>query len=82
MEDTHTVPPTPESDAEGEDVDERVDLKHAEEEDSEVLKGLSEEIPEEAHIGSEVWHRQTGGGGGGGGRERWSEDRGRGERGR
>ena len=46
----------PESDAEGEDVDEGVDLKHTEEEDSKVLKGLSEEIPEEAHIGSEVRH--------------------------
>ena len=54
--------PTPESDTEGEDVDEGVDLKHTEEEDSEVLEGLSEEVPEEAHIGSEVWHHQTEGG--------------------
>ena len=39
--------------------DEGIDLKHAEEEESEVLKHFHEEIPEEANIGSEVSHSET-----------------------
>jgi hypothetical protein len=35
----------PESDSQWQDVDECIDLEDTEKEDSEVLKGLSEEVP-------------------------------------
>ncbi len=44
----------PESYCEWEDVDEGIDLEDAEEENSEVLKRLSEEIPEKAKVRSLV----------------------------
>ena len=50
----------PEVDGEREDVDKGVDLKHAQEEHAEVLKGLQEEVPEEAQVRSVIRHRQTG----------------------
>ena len=46
----------PESHRERKDVDEGIDLEHTQEEDTEVLKGLSEEVPEETNVGSEVWY--------------------------
>ena len=48
---------SPEAHGEGQDVDESVDLEHTQEEDTEVLKGLCEEVPEEAHVWSQVRHR-------------------------
>ena len=44
----------PESYSEWEDIDEGIDLKHTQKEHSEVLKGLREEVPEEAKIRSLV----------------------------
>ena len=49
----------PESDGEWEDVDECIDLEDAEEEDSKMLKRLSEEIPEEAKVGGLVWNTKA-----------------------
>ena len=53
------MPPcrSPEAHGEGQDVDEGIDLKHTQEEDTEVLEGFCEEVPEEAHVGSQVRHR-------------------------
>ena len=49
----------PESHRERKDVDEGIDLEHTQEEDTEVLKSLSEEVPEETNVGSEVWYSQS-----------------------
>ena len=54
---THT---SPKSDGEWQDVDEGIDLEDAEEEHSEVLKGLCEEVPEQTHIGGLIWDCQAG----------------------
>ena len=53
----------PESDCEWKDIDESIDLEHTEEEDAEMFKSLSEEIPEEAYIGCKVWYCQAAGDG-------------------
>ena len=49
----------PESDSQWEDVDECIDLEDTEKEDSKVLKGLSEEVPEQTKVGGLVWDRKT-----------------------
>ena len=51
----------PESHGEWEDVDEGIDLEHAEEEDTKVLKCFCEEIPEEASVWCLVRDCETGG---------------------
>lgn len=51
----------PESDCEWKDVDEGIDLEHAEEEHSEVFECFGEEVPEEAKIRSLVWDTQAAG---------------------
>ena len=50
---------TPESDCQWEDIDECIDLEDAEEKDSEMLKGLGEEVPEQTKVGGLVWNRKT-----------------------
>ena len=49
----------PESNSEWQDIDECIDLEDAEEEDSEVLKCLGEEVPEETKVGGLIWHCQA-----------------------
>ena len=44
-------PVLPESDGEGDDVDEGIHLEHTEKEHSEVFERLSEEIPEQTEVG-------------------------------
>ena len=50
-----------ETKTEGEDQYEDVDLKHANEECSEVVKHFREEIPEKPKIGSQIWDQETAG---------------------
>ena len=49
-----------EFDGEWEGVEEHVDLEDAEEEETEVIEHLSEEIPEETDVRGQVRYRQTG----------------------
>ena len=49
----------PESDSQWQDADECIDLEDTEKEDSEVLKGLSEEVPKQAKVGGLVRDRKT-----------------------
>ena len=49
----------PESDSQWQDVDECIDLEDTEKEDSEVLKGLGEEVPEQTKVGGLVRDRKT-----------------------
>ena len=49
----------PESNSEWQNIDECIDLEDAEEEDSEVLKCLGEEVPEETKVGRLVRHWQS-----------------------
>ena len=49
---------SPEAYGERDDVDEGIHLEHTEEEYSEVLKRLSEEVPEQAEVGSLVRDRE------------------------
>ena len=49
----------PESDCQWEDIDECIDLEDTEEKDSEMLKGLGEEVPEQTKVGGLVWNRKT-----------------------
>ena len=51
----------PESDGERQDVEEGIDLEYTEEEDSEVFKCLSEEVPEQTNVGSQIRNCQSGG---------------------
>ena len=51
--------PLPESDCEWDDVDESIDLEDTEEENSEVLKCLGEEVPEQAKVGGLVRNSKT-----------------------
>lgn len=50
-----------ETKAEGEDQNEDIDLKHTNEEFSEVVKHFREEIPEEPKIGSQIWDQEAAG---------------------
>ena len=50
-----------ETKAEGEDQNEDIDLKHTDEECSEVVKHFREEIPEEPKIGSQIWDQEAAG---------------------
>ena len=49
----------PESDSQWQDVDECIDLEDTEKEDSKVLKGLGEEVPEQTKVGGLVRDRKT-----------------------
>ena len=49
----------PESDSQWKDVDECIDLEDTEKEDSKVLKGFSEEVPEQTKVGGLVWNSQA-----------------------
>ena len=51
---------SPEPDGEWNDVDESIDLEHAEKEHAKVFKRFSEEVPKESNIWSKVWHCQSG----------------------
>ena len=48
-----------ESDGQWNCVDESVDLEHADEEDTEVLKHLCEEIPKHTYVWSMIWDTKT-----------------------
>lgn len=48
-----------ETKAEGDNQNEDVDLKHTNEEFSEVVKHFCEEIPEEPKIGSQIWDQEA-----------------------
>ena len=50
----------PESEGEREDVEKGIDLEDTQEEDSEVFESLSEKVPEQSHIGSQVWDCESG----------------------
>ena len=47
--------------AKREDQNEDIDLKHTNEEFSEVVKHFREEIPEEPKIGSQIWDQEAAG---------------------
>ena len=49
----------PESNSQWEDVDECIDLEDTEKENSKVLKGLGEEVPEQTKVGGLVRDRKT-----------------------
>lgn len=50
-----------ELDGQREGVEEDVDLEDTQEEEAEMFEHLGEEIPEEADVGGQVRHRETGG---------------------
>lgn len=50
-----------EFDGQRDGVEENIDLEDTEEEEAEVLKHLGEEIPEEAYVWGQVWHREAAG---------------------
>ena len=51
-----------ESDTQWNGHDECIDLKHTQEEQSEVVKHLCEEVPEEAVVWGQIWNKQPGAG--------------------